>query len=150
MRDLESRKRAPLYQKKQEEELRVANEKAAEAEARAQEAESKAKELKVCCRDEGLPHTHDSVCLSAATNFAYLCLSQMQAAADVAEKLTAELSAQLDKVQKQSAEALATLAEQHSLELQKAVHERSLLQVGCGWGPAAHEHTSEARAAAQQ
>lgn len=51
MRDLESRKRAPLYQKKQEEELRVATEKAAEAEARAQEAESKAKELKVCCCD---------------------------------------------------------------------------------------------------
>lgn len=51
VRDLESRKRAPLYQKKQEEELRVATEKAAEAEARAQEAEAKAKELKVCCCD---------------------------------------------------------------------------------------------------
>ena len=46
MRELESRKRAPLYQKKQEEELRVANEKAAEAEVRAQEAELRAKELK--------------------------------------------------------------------------------------------------------
>lgn len=47
MRELESRKRAPLYQKKQEEELRVANEKAAEAEVRAQDAELKAKDLKV-------------------------------------------------------------------------------------------------------
>ena len=45
--DLESRKRAPLYQKKQEEELRAVTEKAQEAEARAQEAEMKAKEAKV-------------------------------------------------------------------------------------------------------
>ena len=45
--DLESRKRAPLYQKKQEEELRAANEKAQEADIRAQEAELKYKEAKV-------------------------------------------------------------------------------------------------------
>ncbi len=45
--DLESRKRAPLYQKKQEEELRAANEKAAEDEARAQEAEAKCRDAKV-------------------------------------------------------------------------------------------------------
>ena len=45
--DLESRKRAPLYQKKQEEELRAVTEKAQEAEVRAQEAEAKFKEAKV-------------------------------------------------------------------------------------------------------
>jgi len=45
--DLESRKRAPLYQKKQEEELRAVTEKAHEAEVRAQEAEAKFKEAKV-------------------------------------------------------------------------------------------------------
>lgn len=44
--DLESRKRAPLYQKKQEEELRAATEKAQEAELRAQDAELKHKEAK--------------------------------------------------------------------------------------------------------
>lgn len=44
--DLESRKRAPLYQKRQEEELRAAIEKAQEAEIRAQEAELKFKEAK--------------------------------------------------------------------------------------------------------
>lgn len=45
--DLESRKRAPLYQKKQEEELKAAQDKAAEAEIRAAEAELKAKEARV-------------------------------------------------------------------------------------------------------
>ena len=45
--DLETRKRAPLYQKKQEEELRAATEKAQEAEVRALEAEARAKEAKV-------------------------------------------------------------------------------------------------------
>lgn len=45
--DLETRKRAPLYQKKQEEELRAANEKAAEAELRATNAELKYKDAKV-------------------------------------------------------------------------------------------------------
>lgn len=45
--DLESRKRAPLYQKKQEEELRAAIEKAQECEIRAQDAEMKQKEAKV-------------------------------------------------------------------------------------------------------
>ena len=45
--DLETRKRAPLYQKKQEAELRAANEKAIEAETRAKDAESKYKEAKV-------------------------------------------------------------------------------------------------------
>ena len=45
--DLETRKRAPLYQKKQEEELRAATEKAQEAEGRALEAEARAKEAKV-------------------------------------------------------------------------------------------------------
>ena len=44
--DLETRKRAPLYQKKQEEELRAAAEKAAEAELRAQDAELRCKEAK--------------------------------------------------------------------------------------------------------
>ncbi len=48
IRDLESRKRAPLYQKKQEEELRAVTEKAQEAEARAHEAEIRFKEAKVC------------------------------------------------------------------------------------------------------
>ena len=45
--DLESRKRAPLYQKKQEEELKAAQDKAAEAEIRAGEAELKYKEARV-------------------------------------------------------------------------------------------------------
>lgn len=45
--DLEARKRAPLYQKKQEEEMRAVAEKAAEADIRAQEAEIKFKEAKV-------------------------------------------------------------------------------------------------------
>lgn len=45
--DLETRKRAPLYQKKQEEELKAAVEKAQEAEIRATEAELKCKEAKV-------------------------------------------------------------------------------------------------------
>jgi hypothetical protein len=49
--DLESRKRAPLYQKKQEEELKAAIEKAQECELRAQDAELKCKEAKV--RDNG-------------------------------------------------------------------------------------------------
>ena len=44
--DLESRKRAPLYQKRQEDELRAAIEKAAEAEIRASDAELKVKEAK--------------------------------------------------------------------------------------------------------
>ena len=47
IRDLESRKRAPLYQKKQEEELRAVTEKAQEAETRAHEAETRFKEAKV-------------------------------------------------------------------------------------------------------
>lgn len=46
--DLESRKRAPLYQKKQEEELKAATEKAQECEIRAVDAELKYKEAKVC------------------------------------------------------------------------------------------------------
>lgn len=45
--DLESRKRAPLYQKKQEEELRAALEGAKEAEIRAVAAELAAKEARV-------------------------------------------------------------------------------------------------------
>ena len=45
--DLESRKRAPLYQKKQEEELKAAVDKAQECEIRATEAELKFKEAKV-------------------------------------------------------------------------------------------------------
>ena len=45
--DLESRKRAPLYQKKQEEELKAAIEKAQECEIRAVDAEIKHKEAKV-------------------------------------------------------------------------------------------------------
>lgn len=47
MHDLESRKRAPLYQKKQEEELKAAIEKAQEADLRAQAAELHCKEAKV-------------------------------------------------------------------------------------------------------
>lgn len=47
MHDLESRKRAPLYQKKQEEELKAAVDKAVEAETRAHEAELRLKESKV-------------------------------------------------------------------------------------------------------
>lgn len=50
--DLESRKRAPLYQKKQEEELKAAIEKAQECEIRAVDAEMKHKEAKVCLRTE--------------------------------------------------------------------------------------------------
>ena len=53
--DLESRKRAPLYQKRQEDELKAATEKAQEAEIRAQEAEIRAKEMKV---KEGLVLQH--------------------------------------------------------------------------------------------
>ncbi len=49
--DLESRKRAPLYQKKQEEELKAAMEKAQECEIRAVDAEIKYKEAKVCSKD---------------------------------------------------------------------------------------------------
>lgn len=45
--DLEKRKRAPLYQKKQEEELRAAVDKAQDAEARAAEAEARFKDAKV-------------------------------------------------------------------------------------------------------
>ena len=48
MADLESRKRPPLYQKKQEEELRAAVEKAQEAEMRVHEADIRVKEMKVC------------------------------------------------------------------------------------------------------
>ena len=48
--DLESRKRAPLYQKRQEEELKAAVDKGAEAEVRAGEAELKCKEAKVGAR----------------------------------------------------------------------------------------------------
>jgi len=44
---LESRKRAPLYQKKQEEELKAAVDKAQECEIRAAEAELNYKEAKV-------------------------------------------------------------------------------------------------------
>lgn len=44
--DLESSKRAPLYQKKQEAELQAAHDKAKEAEARACEAEVKARDAK--------------------------------------------------------------------------------------------------------
>ena len=44
--DLESRKRAPLYQKKQEEELKAAIEKAQECEIRTADAEIKYKEAK--------------------------------------------------------------------------------------------------------
>jgi hypothetical protein len=47
VRDLESRKRAPLYQKKQEAELQAALDKATEAEARASEAEIRMREAKV-------------------------------------------------------------------------------------------------------
>lgn len=45
--DLETRKRAPLYQKKQEEELRAALEKAADSDLRATQAELKYKDAKV-------------------------------------------------------------------------------------------------------
>jgi hypothetical protein len=49
--DLESRKRAPLYQKRQEEELAAAVAKAADAEARAAAAEGRAKDAKArACR----------------------------------------------------------------------------------------------------
>ncbi len=47
LQDLETRKRAPLYQKKQEEELKAAVDKAQECEIRATEAELKYKEAKV-------------------------------------------------------------------------------------------------------
>ncbi len=47
LQDLETRKRAPLYQKKQEEELKAACDKAIEAEVRAGEAEIAAREAKV-------------------------------------------------------------------------------------------------------
>lgn len=50
--DLEKRKRAPLYQKKQEEELKAAVDKATEAEARAAEAEMRCKEAKVGTREK--------------------------------------------------------------------------------------------------
>ncbi|GIL95338.1 hypothetical protein Vretimale_1382 [Volvox reticuliferus] len=46
VQELESRKRAPLYQKKQEEELKAAVEKAKECEVRALEAELRSKELR--------------------------------------------------------------------------------------------------------
>lgn len=65
MHDLESRKRAPLYQKRQEEELRAALEKATEADARAHEAEMRAKEAKVRGRAWVQTHTpqqHMAIC----------------------------------------------------------------------------------------
>lgn len=52
--DLESRKRAPLYQKRQEEELKAAIDKAQECEIRAQDAEIKQKEAKVTWQKHGL------------------------------------------------------------------------------------------------
>ena len=60
--DLETRKRAPLYQKKQEEELRAAGEKAAEAELRAQEAELRYKEAKVLQFKTSLMWTRNDAC----------------------------------------------------------------------------------------
>ena len=45
--DLETRKRAPLYQKRQEEELKAALDKAAGAEEKAQAAEAARKQAKV-------------------------------------------------------------------------------------------------------
>jgi hypothetical protein len=45
--ELESRKRAPLYQKKQEEEAKAAAEKAKAAEERAADAEARCKEARV-------------------------------------------------------------------------------------------------------
>lgn len=53
--DLETRKRAPLYQKKQEEELKAAVEKAHEADIRAAEAELKGKEAKVRAPSSSIP-----------------------------------------------------------------------------------------------
>jgi hypothetical protein len=47
IQELESRKRAPLYQKKQEEEAKAAAEKAKAAEERAAEAEARCKEARV-------------------------------------------------------------------------------------------------------
>lgn len=47
LQDLETRKRAPLYQKRQEEELKAAVEKAQECDIRATEAELRAKEARV-------------------------------------------------------------------------------------------------------
>ena len=58
--DLETRKRAPLYQKRQEEELRAALQKGQEAEGRAQEAEAKAKEAKVASLLVSHPSSHAS------------------------------------------------------------------------------------------
>ena len=70
--DLESRKRAPLYQKKQEEELKAAIEKAQECEIRTVDAEMKYKEAKVCRKDSlkcsrspTLPSSLDLICTSA-------------------------------------------------------------------------------------
>lgn len=51
IKDLESRKRAPLYQKKQEEELRAVKEKATEADVRAMEADMKAREAASALED---------------------------------------------------------------------------------------------------
>lgn len=48
--ELESRKRAPLYQKKQEEEAKAAAEKAKAAEEQAAEAEARCKEARVRLR----------------------------------------------------------------------------------------------------
>ena len=77
--DLESRKRAPLYQKKQEEELRAVTEKAQEAEIRAQEAEVKFKEAKVI----GHKHKAEEPEFFMLTGFitiilcSYICYGQM-------------------------------------------------------------------------
>ena len=62
--DLETRKRAPLYQKRQEEELRAALEKGAEADARAQDAETRAKEAKVMRHTCAWQHTYWTMVLS--------------------------------------------------------------------------------------
>jgi hypothetical protein len=98
--DLESRKRAPLYQKRQEEELRAALEKATEADARAHEAEMRAKEAKVRGRawvdphtttaHGNLPHKQYVLCAeSCAAPFSHVnhCLIQFSSLQDNAAKL---------------------------------------------------------------
>lgn len=56
VQELESRKRAPLYQKKQEEEAKAAAEKAKAAEERAADAESHCKEARVSSANPSTAH----------------------------------------------------------------------------------------------
>lgn len=113
--DLESRKRAPLYQKRQEDELRAVTEKAADAEIRATEAELRCKEAKAAqeaaeAEAASLREALNKATSDAADQVADLN-AQMQAAAQRA-------SAEAERAAAKHAEALAEA--QASVEVAEA------------------------------